>query len=137
MKTKPKGKAQNAPISVASEFGLKIRYPTAATIDGASTTPRSSPPLLDIVFIHGLGGSAIGTWTYPGSDRFWPLWLPEEKELQNVRILTFGYDANWNPITGGRNALDIAGFAGQLLDAMELHYHKNGEVQRDCFVVDF
>jgi hypothetical protein len=136
-KTKPKEReAQNAPISVTPEFGLKIRYPIPATIVGASATPHSDP-LLDIVFVHGLGGSATGTWTYPGSDSFWPLWLPEETGLQNVRILTFSYNANWNPITGGRTVLDIAGFAGQLLDAMELHYHKNGEVQMDSFDVDF
>jgi len=131
--TKTRGGA-NTPISVTSEFELKIRYPTTAPIDG--TSPRPYPLLLDIVFVHGFGGSVIGTWTYQGSDGFWSLWLPEEKGLQNVRILTFGYNANWNPITGGRNVLDIAGFAGQLLDAMELHYHRNGEVQTDCFDVD-
>lgn len=89
------------------------------------------------MFVHGLGGSATGTWTHPTSKGFWPTWLPEEKGLQNVRILTFGYDANWNPITGGRTVLDIPSFAGQLLDAMELHYHRNGEVSGHYFDVDF
>ena len=59
---------------------------------------------------------------------FWPLWLPEEKGLENTRISSFGYDANWNPITEARNILDISGFAGQLLDSMQLHYHEYGNV---------
>lgn len=80
--------------------------------------------------MHGLGGSRRKTWTYsdPDAASFWPLWLYEEGDLKNVRISTFGYDANWN-VTAPDNKLGIADFALHLLDELDLHYDKHGDVR--------
>jgi hypothetical protein len=59
------------------------------------------------------------------------MWL-HENGLENIRILSFGYDANWGNIMAPKNALGIADFAIQLLDALDLHYTQRGDVF--CFV---
>ncbi|KAE8453869.1 hypothetical protein EG329_007645 [Mollisiaceae sp. DMI_Dod_QoI] len=81
--------------------------------------PEISPPL-DIIFVHGLGGTSKATWAR-GRDLkyFWPeRWLPFEPGIQAARILSFGYNANFaatgpSPITG------IADFAKDLLYSMK------------------
>jgi hypothetical protein len=87
-----------------------------------------SPTTIDVVFVHGLGGSARQTWTHGASKQFWPLWLYRLDAFQNVRLFTFGYDAEWQTFGGPRNALDIRGFAHQLLDDLSLHYRRDGDV---------
>lgn len=49
------------------------------------------PPLVDIVFVHGLNGHPSHTWTSK-SGAFWPAELLPEV-LERVRILTYGYNA--------------------------------------------
>lgn len=49
-------------------------------------------PLVDVVFIHGLTGSAIETWMSEESSEFWPLWLCED--LERLNIYTLGYPAS-------------------------------------------
>ena len=44
-----------------------------------------------LVFVHGLGGHRYNTWSKNGV--FWPKDLLG-KDIQNVRIITFGYDSN-------------------------------------------
>jgi hypothetical protein len=68
----------------------------------------------DLVFIHGLGGRA--TWSHNRDPRnFWPLrFLPGEKDIDKLRILTFGYNANFRP-GSGESKLSIIDFAKDLL----------------------
>ena len=48
--------------------------------------------ILSIVFVHGLRGHRLNTWTKGGI--CWPKdLLPNERALSNVRILSFGYDS--------------------------------------------
>lgn len=86
-------------------------------------------PLINIIFVHGLGGSSKGTWTYTETQSFWPEWLPDKNGLENVRIATFGYDANWGNVMAPSNALGVADFAMQLLDSLDLHYSEYGDVR--------
>ena len=82
-----------------------------------------------VVFVHGLGGSATETWTHYPSNTFWPTLLHEDDRFANIRVSTFGYDANFGNIFAPKNALDISDFAKQLLDALDLHYEKYGDVK--------
>ena len=61
-------------------YGIEVQY------DGGSN------PAVDIVFVHGLGGDAIKTWTHQNSKKFWPGdLLPIE--MPDARTMTFSYDA--------------------------------------------
>ncbi|KAK4238066.1 hypothetical protein C8A03DRAFT_44164 [Achaetomium macrosporum] len=73
---------------------------------------------VDIVFVHGLGGSSQLTWCY-NRDRnlFWPLkFLPSDPVISEARIFTFGYNANFRPGSGSAgNRMSILDFAKDLL----------------------
>lgn len=94
---------------ITARFGLQTVYVPDA-IDG------------DIVFVHGLGGSARKTWSSTRElDSFWPGWLPEDETdgdgdepaaLSRFRISTFGYNAKFK---GAATNLDIIDFAKDLL----------------------
>ncbi|KAK5663972.1 hypothetical protein OQA88_184 [Cercophora sp. LCS_1] len=73
---------------------------------------------LDIVFIHGLGGTSKRTWCYGRDlDYLWPqLWLPQE--LPTARILTFGYNADFSS-RKDKSVSSITDFARDLLYCMK------------------
>lgn len=79
-----------------------------------------SPPSIDIVFVHGLGGTSRQTWSRnKNPDLFWPhKWLPIEPEIQTARILSFGYNANFSA-TGPPSLASISDFAKDLLYGMK------------------
>ncbi|KAH8896577.1 hypothetical protein GQ53DRAFT_889819 [Thozetella sp. PMI_491] len=68
----------------------------------------------DLVFVHGLGGSAWKSFSWNrDTSCFWPRWLPSEEEiLSKFRILTFGYNSKFH---GAAANLDILDFAKDLL----------------------
>lgn len=67
----------------------------------------------DIIFVHGLGGSAWKSWSWNrDTSRFWPKWLTERDEFASWRLFTFGYNANWR---GPSTILNISDFAKDLL----------------------
>ena len=84
--------------------------------------------IVDIIFIHGLGGSAKGTWTHAESNEFWPAWLHSDSKFKNVRISTFSYDSNYGNILAPKNGLGISDFAKHLLDSLDFHFQKYGDV---------
>lgn len=91
------------PTAPADSLGLNVLY-----------SPKE--PDLDFIFVHGLGGSSLKTWSYGRNTRnFWPLWLPLEPELSNARIFSFGYNANFR---GASTSLNITDFAKDLLFRM-------------------
>ncbi|KAJ5734976.1 uncharacterized protein N7483_000101 [Penicillium malachiteum] len=48
---------------------------------------------ISVIFVHGLTGNRETTWTHKTTGKFWPQdFLPHD--LPDVRILTFGYDAD-------------------------------------------
>lgn len=71
---------------------------------------------VDIVFVHGLGGSSRMTWSkYHNLEYFWPLkFLPFEPGINEARISTFGYNANFRSGTS-KNTTSVLDFAKDLL----------------------
>lgn len=78
---------------------------------------------MDIVFIHGLGGSSRRTWSkHEDPELFWPLkFLPLEPDVCLTRILTFGYNANFRK--AGNFSTSVLDFAKELL--FDLKYAKD------------
>ncbi|KAH6613326.1 hypothetical protein F5144DRAFT_400836 [Chaetomium tenue] len=63
--------------------------------------PAPIQPQVDIVAVHGLNGSALGTWTTLDSGICWlndPRFLP--KYVKNARVLVWGYNASFSSLTG-------------------------------------
>lgn len=63
--------------------------------------PRMIDSVLSIVAVHGLNGSALGTWTTLESGICWlndPQFLP--KYVKNARVLVWGYNASFSSLTG-------------------------------------
>jgi hypothetical protein len=48
--------------------------------------------------------------------------------MENIRIATFGYDAEYSNLFAPTNALRISDFAMQLLDGLDLYYVKYPDV---------
>lgn len=89
--------------------------------------PKSQPEKrVQIIFVHGLGGSKRGTWT-DSKGKFWPSWLGEEAGFENVRTVLYGYRANINPWGPNTNS-SIQTFANQLLDQMDKLSFRYGSV---------
>ncbi|KAI4155581.1 MAG: hypothetical protein LQ340_000915 [Diploschistes diacapsis] len=84
----------------------------------------------DIVFVHGLGGSSITTWSKDqDGTAFWPeAFLSREPVLSTARIFTFGYTAfYWD--TNAAGSLSITDFARSLLANLKnAHEMSFGEV---------
>ncbi|KAH8650077.1 hypothetical protein BX600DRAFT_418986 [Xylariales sp. PMI_506] len=85
---------------------------------GLSTIYSPSDPLIEYVFVHGLGGGSTKTWSLErDSSSFWPQeWLPHHSAFRNVRIHSFGYNSNW--AEKGTSTLDIRDFGQALILAM-------------------
>jgi hypothetical protein len=50
-----------------------------------------SSAVLDIVFVHGLTGSAYSTWLHEDSGKYWPRDLIKN-DISDARVMTFGYN---------------------------------------------
>lgn len=74
-----------------------------------------SEPLVDLIFVHGLGGGSRKTWSKTSDPyHYWPReWLPRDPAFQNVRIYSFGYAADWSERKN--SVLEINDFANSLL----------------------
>ena len=91
-------------------------------------TTLGEDPSSNIILVHGLCGSAWGTWTHPELGSFWPAWLHNVKGLENSRVMTYGYDADLVKFLGSQSLLDIGDFGNQLLEHLFLHYLHYGDV---------
>jgi hypothetical protein len=97
--------------------------------------PRTQGNTVNLIFVHGLGGSAKGTWTH-SSGMFWPSLLRDDNRFDNVRVSTFGYNADFKNIAR-KSALGIPDFAKQLLDSLDLFYDRHGDVRKcHCYLVN-
>lgn len=86
-------------------FGLNILY------------EPSDPAVVDLIFVHGLGGGSRSTWTKSDDPSlYWPQeWLPHDPGFRDVRIHSFGYNANWNK----ESTLNLHDFAKSLLGSIQ------------------
>jgi hypothetical protein len=82
---------------------------------------------VDIVFVHGLGGTSRWTWSKDRkSELFWPLtFLPLEPEINLARIMTFGYNASFQKT--GNVTTSVLDFAKDLL--FDLKYAKDQHME--------
>ena len=80
---------------------------------GLSLIHESSEPVVDFIFVHGLGGSSYRTWSWNHDPQyFWPIWLKDDLHLSQSRLFTFGYNADF---TRRQTPLNILDFAKDLL----------------------
>jgi len=70
--------------------GLRIVYPNASA-------------LVDIIFIHGLGGHPYETWSK--DDTYWPTQLLPS-DIPTARVLSFGYHSSNNTVFDHAGNLD-------------------------------
>ncbi|KAK7966411.1 uncharacterized protein PG986_000688 [Apiospora aurea] len=118
---------QSLPGTSSSPRGSIVRQLQGAPARGAES--RSNDPLglkviyrpaterrVDVVFVHGLGGSSRMTWSFNRDlDYFWPLhFLPNESDIQDARISTFGYNSDFRP-GSGKAKVSILDFSKDLL----------------------
>jgi hypothetical protein len=59
-------------------------------ISGARSKPATDAPF-DVVFVHGVTGDCIDTWTHANGS-FWPRWLAED--FAELNIYSAGYDSS-------------------------------------------
>lgn len=102
--TTPASDHENRKLDSFSEkdsYGIKVLY-------------NPEPAALDIVFIHGLTGSAYSTWLSEDSSTHWPRDLIKQ-DMGNARIMTFGYDVDIVKFWGQAAQDGISGYAKDLL----------------------
>lgn len=81
-------------------------------------------PVVDLIFVHGLGGTSRRTWSWQRDPKnFWPTWLSQEADLCKSRIFTFGYNAEFS---GQDSPLNILDFAKDLLFRMKTYSNGGG-----------
>ncbi|KAL7798110.1 hypothetical protein V8C37DRAFT_368703 [Trichoderma ceciliae] len=109
-----------------SKFGRKhkraVRIPRPKGRMGLNTLyDPGDIALVDIIFIHGLGGDSKKTWSGShDTESFWPQdWLPNDPNFKTARIHSFGYDANWRDRS--LSILSIHDFGQDLLGEMNNH----------------
>jgi hypothetical protein len=62
-----------------------------STIELISGPSSLSAPDLDVIFLHGLDGDPVKTWSYGAKESFWPRWLAEDDPAAAVWCV--GFDA--------------------------------------------
>ncbi|KAI1635272.1 hypothetical protein F4809DRAFT_614548 [Biscogniauxia mediterranea] len=115
--------------------GLNARYgngmnevyvPPGDTKDGNNT----SPPVANIIFVHGLCGHPWRTWAYEATkERNKPFWPKDllPKELQNVRVFSFGYDANIEKFMSSTGKNSVQDHGANLLNDLSFQLESQKE----------
>ncbi|KAI0406220.1 hypothetical protein F4802DRAFT_559828 [Xylaria palmicola] len=104
--------------SLEQEHGVEEPYPDPLSLKVVHRPPTNRR--VDIIFVHGLGGTSRKTWSKHGDPRlFWPgTFLPLEPDIKEARIMTFGYNSNFWP-GSGKSKMSILDFAKDLLYDMK------------------
>ncbi|MCJ1356503.1 MAG: hypothetical protein MMC33_006498 [Icmadophila ericetorum] len=121
----PRRNPSNA--SSFSRFRLPLRSHTEILTEegsevkgnlGLNLLHQPSETLIELIFVHGLGGGSRKTWSFSNLlDHFWPqTWLPHDKDFRNVRINSYGYDSDWTSTKD--DISNVSDFASGLLNAL-------------------
>ncbi|KAI0205358.1 hypothetical protein F4808DRAFT_411405 [Astrocystis sublimbata] len=99
-------------------------------------TPETGKRVVDILFIHGLGGTSLRTWCKNRElEYLWPQkWLSQETDFAPARILTFGYNANFSA-RKQQCVLGINDFAADLLYCMKYSFSEVGDKMGEVPIV--
>jgi hypothetical protein len=101
-----------------TQHGTRDASPSSDNL-GFTLIHTCPEPLVDLIFVHGLGGTSRKTWSWQRDPQnFWPAWLGRDAELCKSRIFTFGYNADFS---GQHTPLNILDFAKDLLFRMKTH----------------
>jgi len=74
--------------------------------------PGKAKVVADVIFVHGLRGDKIVTWSKDGV--FWPRHILSE-DMKQIRIITWGYDSSVVRVFAGSSQASIFGHAENLL----------------------
>ncbi|KAM7213610.1 hypothetical protein V8F06_010996 [Rhypophila decipiens] len=75
-------KTTSKPTTDSNPYGIKVLY-----------TPATVEPIADVIFVHGIKGHREQTWSQGNGGQPWPQTLLPLR-MPDIRIMTFGYDAN-------------------------------------------
>lgn len=82
--------------------------------------PKEQLHQMEIILLHGLGGTSHSTWTWhDGEHYFWPTLFKDDPELQLARVWTYGYDAAISARFVEKSIVDVPDFALELLRALK------------------
>ncbi|KAK3331711.1 hypothetical protein B0T19DRAFT_85724 [Cercophora scortea] len=107
-------------------YGPHIWLRTAE--NNAAPEAKSISIDIDIVFVHGLRGDPVKTWTSDQSgsatNRCWPRdFLP--KDIPNARVISWGYDADVAHLISAASSKSIYGHAKTLLEDLARQRRRN------------
>ncbi|KAM7215760.1 putative WD40 domain containing protein [Rhypophila decipiens] len=98
---------------------FKAKLPVPEDPLGLTLVHDTSDSDADIIFVHGLGGSSLKTWSWNrDAGNFWPTWIHLEEGLARLRIFTFGYNANFRD---SKTTYSILDFSKSLLAYMQAY----------------
>jgi hypothetical protein len=128
------------PISTASRPGPQsldllhntVTQPETSTSDatnslGITELHDCESAQVDLVFVHGLTGKSYATWLHKATNTHWPSQLLH-KDIDDIRILAFGYDADVASYWGGASENRIAEHAENLVGQLTGHREETDTV---------
>ena len=111
-----------APIGEGPNYGVKVLH------DGGIEAS------VDIIFVHGLTGNAYNTWLHKGTGVHWPSQLLQQ-DLPDVRILSFGYDADIANLRGPASLSRLSNHSENMVgDLVRKREDTNTESRKIIFV---
>jgi pimeloyl-ACP methyl ester carboxylesterase len=74
------------------------------------------PKTANVIFFHGLGGDAQGTWSADSKDKasFWPAWLAQD--IEGLSVYSVGYEASVSGWNG--SAMELTDRAANVLNLL-------------------
>ena len=96
-----------------------IRHRYVASGLGSTPGHAGPPPLVDVVFVHGLGGDDTSTWTPDGASESWLDWLVQD--IPAIAVWSLRYPAGWTKWTAEGEGMALPDRAANLIPTMLYH----------------